>query len=252
MNDPQVIALEYSIEYGPEIDWSKAAPLDIAEENFDIRVENGRVRFSLKTHYGSEVEAKSAIENEYIPNWEFHVGLDRGPDTFRLRFDKSDIVDRNPQLGANTIGGNVRISVECSANLSPPMPRCYPKPNLDIRRSPDIDSMYHRYLGYVGGKEPLTAMAYFCLTVLESMAGGRKEAQTQFRVSRKVLKQISRLCSVKGGPDARKAEGRNEPHTQEEERFLKIAIKKLIRRAAEVEYNPKRNFEQITKSSISG
>ena len=32
--------------------------------------------------------------------------------------------------------------------------------------------MFHRYLGHIQGREPLSAMAYFCLTVLEQMGGG--------------------------------------------------------------------------------
>ena len=48
MNDPHVVALEYRIEHGPDIDWSRAAPLDVQEDRFDVRVENGRARFETQ------------------------------------------------------------------------------------------------------------------------------------------------------------------------------------------------------------
>ena len=110
MNDPHVVALEYRIEHGPDvIDWSLAASLDKEEDRFRVQAENGRVRFELKEHYPSEKEARSAVEADYIPNWEFVAGLARGPHAFTLRFDRSEIVDRNPPPGPPP----VELSSEC-------------------------------------------------------------------------------------------------------------------------------------------
>ena len=110
--------------------------------------------------------------------------------------------------------------------------------------------MFHRYLGHIQGREPLSAMAYFCLTVLEQMGGGRSVAAVRFGISKKVLRRISKLSTNKGGPSARKAIGSNAPHTPEEERFLKSAIQTLIRMAAEVEFGPDPEREKITLADI--
>ena len=67
MNDPHVVALEYRIEHGPNIDWSRAVPLAREEDRFRVLVETGRVRFEFKDHHASEEEARDALEADYIP-----------------------------------------------------------------------------------------------------------------------------------------------------------------------------------------
>ena len=252
MNDPHVVALEYRIEHGPVIDWSRAAPLNLEEDRFHVRAENGRVRFNLKEHYASEDEARLAVEANYIPNWEFHVGLVRGPNAFRLRFDRAEIVDRNPSPGPPTLSARVSLGpITAQADLARPAPPAFPDPpRTGIRRSPDVDSMFHRYLGHLEGREPLSAMAYFCLTVLEHAAGGRPEAAARFGISRNVLVRISKLSANKGGSSARKAIGSDVPYTPEDKRFLKSAVQTLIRRVAEVEYGPDARRKKITLADI--
>ena len=164
MNDPHVVALEYRIEHGPDVvDWSRTAPLHVEEGGFDVQAANGRVRFELKDHHASEEAARFVVEARYIPNWEFVAGLARGPNAFTLRFDRSEIVDRNPPpdppvLRVQLRSGMPRISVD----FGPPAPASFPAPPpAAIKRSPDVDSMYQRYLGHLEGKEPLSGMAYF-------------------------------------------------------------------------------------------
>ena len=252
MNDPHVVALHYRIEHGPDIDWSRAAPLDKDEPSFSVQAENGRVRFELKEHYPSEKEARSAVEDDYIRNWEFVVGLERGPDAFTLRFDRSEIVDRNPPPGPPPLRARTSFGgLTASANLAPPAPPAFPDPPpAAIKRSPDVNSMYHRYLGHLEGREPLPGMAYFCFTVLQQMGGGPANAPRHFGVSNSVLKRIRTLSAYKGGTDARKEDGRNAPYTPEEERFLRSAIKTLIHRAAEVESGAHPRRRKITLADV--
>ena len=254
MNDPHVVALNYRIEHGPDVvDWSLAAPLDKGEHRFRVRAENGRVRFELKEHYASEQAARFAVEPDYIRNWEFVVGLAWGPNAFKLRFDHSEIVDRSPPPGPPPLSVRFRSGVPTiSVTLAPPAPPTFPEPPPDaIKRSPDVDSMYQHYLRHLEGGEPLPAMAYFCLTKLEQMAGGRDAAAMRFGISKKLLRQIGELSTNKGGPSARKAAGHAVSHTPEEKRFLKSAIATLIRRAAEVEYGPDPSRPKITLADIS-
>ena len=206
------------------------------------------LRFNLKEHYATEEDARFSVEADYIPNWEFEVGLNRGPDAFRLRFDHSDIIDRNPPPGPPPLSVRARAGVpRVSADLAPPMPPEFPAPPpVAIKRSPDVDSMFQHYLRHLGGGEPLPAMAYFCLTKLEQMAGGRANAAMTLRISKRVLGRIGELSSNKGGASARKAIGSTTPYTPEEERFLKSAVKRVIHRAAEVEHAPDPSRTEIT------
>ena len=248
MNDPHVVALHYRIEHGPDvIDWSRANPLDKEEPSFRVKAENGCVRFDLKEHYPSEKAARSAVEAGYIPNWEFIVGLAQGPNAFTLRFDRSEIVDRNPPPGPPPLSGHIRAGpAAISGNLAPSKPTFFPEPQTAIERSSDVDNMYHRYLGHLEGREPLPGMAYFCFTVLQKMAGGNTNAARHFGVSNNVLVRIRTLSARKGGTGARKEDGRKAPYTPEEKHFLKSAIKALIHRAAEVESGPDPGRAKIT------
>ena len=61
-------------------------------------------------------------------------------------------------------------------------------------------TMYDRYTGYLQGREPLTSMAYFCLTMLtKHLNKGRKKAATKYRIGDSILKDIERLSSIKVG-----------------------------------------------------
>ena len=163
MNDPHVVALHYRTEHVPDVvDWSRAAPMDKEEHRFRMRAANGRVRFELKEHCASEEAARFAVETDHIRNWEFVVGLERGPNAFTLRFDHSEIVDRKPPPGPPRLIAHARLGgLTARTNLAPPTPPAFPEPPpASIRRSPDVDSMYRRYLGHLDGKEPLSRMAY--------------------------------------------------------------------------------------------
>jgi len=248
MNDPHVVALEYRIKHGPGIDWSQADSLDKDEPGFRVQVGGGRVRFEFKEHYASEEAARSAVEADYIPNWEFVVGLVRGPNAFTLRFDRPEIIDRKPTPGRISLAGRLTLELSADPVALQIQPHAYPEPPpTALKRSPDVDSMYRRYLGHLEGKEPLPGMAYFCLTVFERM---HDTAAQHFGVSTKVLKHIRKLSAYKGGTGARKEDGRKASYTREEERFLKSAVRTLIRRAAEVEYGPDPSRKKITLADI--
>ena len=110
--------------------------------------------------------------------------------------------------------------------------------------------MFRRYMGHLEGREPLSAMAYFCLTVLEHMGVSRSKAAARFDISENVLVEISKLSAYKGESSARKVIGSRAPHTPEDERFLNSAIQTPIGRAAKVEYGPDPEREKITLADI--
>jgi hypothetical protein len=76
-------------------------------------------------------------------------------------------------------------------------------------------------------------MAYFCLTVLETVSGSRKNAARRFSVDVQVLKRIGVLASKHGDrTNARKASS-TEPLTGSEEAWLDAAIKAVIFRVGD-------------------
>ncbi len=112
----------------------------------------------------------------------------------------------------------------------------YPDPPVGIAVDADAETMLFRYSRYRQGRDTLAGMAYFCLTVLEHSAGNRAVAAAKYYVSETVLRTLGRLTGEKGGTDARKSEGRAQDFTPAECRWVEEAVKKLIRRAAELAY----------------
>lgn len=260
MNDPHVVALIYTIDPDVSSDYSQAKPLDCEEDKFSIRIENKKIRFTMKEHYASVEEARQVVK-EYIRDWEFIVGLESGPNAFKLDFLKPEIVDRNPpprqqgwaNVSATITAGVPKITAKASAL---PIPRPYPlPPSRKMKITPDVQSMYDRFMGYRSGKEPLPSMAYFCLTVFEAAAGQhtsrRKAAAKKYGVSQEMLKKIGDLSTNSGGPQARKASGLVQTLTNQEHRFLKEAVAVIIRRAAEVAHDPNQITPEISMSDFS-
>ena len=143
MNDPHVVALNYRIDHGDTIDYSRAEPLDREEPGFRLTVEDGKVRFELKEHYATEEQAREAVA-EYIRVWEFDATLEYGSsDSFRLAFDNPEIVDRKPTPGqidvvARGVAGFASLAV--SVQTQPP---AYPEPPSDIALNPDAGRQNH-------------------------------------------------------------------------------------------------------------
>ena len=102
MNDPHVVALIYDIEHGASVDYEEAEPFIREEPAFRLEVKDKKARFELKGHYAKESAARESIE-EYIRVWEFDACLNNGSDSFKLRFDKAEIKDRNPTPGQVSI-----------------------------------------------------------------------------------------------------------------------------------------------------
>ena len=117
--------------------------------------------------------------------------------------------------------------------------------------------MWARYEAHINDKEPVAAMAYFCLTVLEKCGGGEKRkgrrgrAAETYRVDLDVLDKIGKLTSEQGGTQARKAEGLEKEFSQEEVQFLRKAIPKLIWRASEVARDRSGCYKQIRLKDLT-
>ena len=232
MNDPHVAALIYKIEHGQSVDYRKAQPMDHEETGFSVKVADQQVRFEFKEHYAAEDVARGAIE-DYIRAWEFGAGLENGPDYFKLKFDYAQIEDRKPTPGVVMVHARpARFEVTVGKVTCVVSPGCYPPPPSVVPITPDVQTMYDRYMGYRQGREPLTTMAYFCLNILERSTEEnhpRKAAAKKYGIRLEVLDKIGRLSSGKGGQQARKASGTNNNLTAQDRRFLEKEIKAIIR-----------------------
>lgn len=253
MNDPHVVALLYDFLPEPSVDYSEAEPLNSGEAAFDLTVEDGVARFDLKEHYATEEEARGIVD-AFIAKWRLYARLRRPSHAFELRFRRAIIEDRNPIAGAIYLRGGVRSDVRISASLTVGH-RHYPAPPPSaLAITPDVQSMYDRFVRYLDGKEPLPSMAYFCLTVLEGLPGvaksPRKAAGQIYRIDKAVLDTIGSLTANKGGTQARKLKGAGEELDANEVRFLRRAVGTIILRMAEMAADPDRDYPTIRMSDL--
>jgi hypothetical protein len=249
MNSPQVVALIYHIEHNESVSYEDAKSFVRNEPEFRVKIKDKEVCFELNKHYATESEARESVK-EYIHVWELDAGLRHGPDYFKLKFDRAKIVDRNPtpgviEVSATFIGG----AATGSFNLIV-APANYPSPPSGLSIDPDVQTMYDRYMNHRRGYEPLPSMAYFCLTILEYIAKTRKATAQHFNISKGVLDKIGELSSKKGGPSEARKAGAYDDLTEQERRFLKEAVKKMIYRAAEKINDPAKNLSQISLSDL--
>ena len=215
--------------------------MDHEETGFSVKVADQQVRFEFKEHYAAEDVAREAIE-DYIRAWEFGAGLKNGPDYFKLKFDYAQIEDRKPTPGVLMVHARpVRFEVTVGKATCVVSPACYPPPSGVMLITADVQTMYDRYMGYRQGREPLTTMAYFCLTILERSTKknhSREVAAKTHGIEFEVSQRDRPPFLEERRPASEKGEWHEQYLTAQDRRFLEEAIKAIIRRAAEKAYAP--------------
>ena len=257
MNNSQ-ITVQYRVEHENFVDYSGAESVYEEEEEFSIRMEEGRVYFVMKCNCPTVQSAKEVVE-PYIDNWGLHVALTGRPGQFKLTFEKAEIKD----LRTGSVEHYVDAGPAHWQFSIPVIPGPYPRPpkGVSLKRSDDVELMFNLYEAFYDDREKLTGIAYFCLTMLEKLAGGskhggrrkrmpkrREEASSKFKIKGYVLNEVAYLSSEKGGKtEARKADGAEEGFdlTEDERTFLENAVMMSIRRVAEEAHSPGKAFEWI-------
>ena len=255
MNDPHVVALIYNVDPSLAEVYSNAKALDHDNETFRITSHVGQIRFEMKQHYATEAEARKVVE-PFIRQWQFYADLEPPRYKIRLTFDRCELVDRKPTPGVHALRATLRSKYTGSAQLVVTYPHYPQPPRVGLTITPTVESMYVRYCGYVAGREPLTTMAYFCLTVLENAnrrgtTRARRTAAREYRIAESVLKKVGNLTATKGGLFARKASGMGSDLDPDDRRFLEAAVPALILRAAEVASDPNRSYHEIQVADLT-
>jgi len=260
MNDPKVIALLYTVEPAKAGRYDKADPLRYScSPEFDLTVEDKIARFEFRKFYAYASEAREAVE-PFIQHWEFQTSMRVRSDGFMLRYKEAEIVDRNPlppeqkpasQKARARAVFSSNFSVRAEATVVSPH---YPSPpasgSVDLD-DPCVVKMKSRYEKYSLGRTTLPDAVNICLTSLEEKYKGRSAAAKAIGVSEKILNKIGDLGSNKGGMDeARKAVGTDKDFTDQERRFLKEALKKIIIRTAQVAADDSQRHPQITMADL--
>lgn len=249
MNDPHVEALIYRVVHNERVSYDKAKPLNYENETFNITVKEKSATFEMKVHFSTEQEARETIE-PFIKRWELKAVLTLGPGEFGLEFERSHVIDRKPPPGIVLYPQLAEFGIVIGSPTMTVERNCYPSIAENIAINPDVEVMCRRYALYREGKDTLAAMAYFCLTVIESSAGNRSAIKTRFGISTRVTSTLARLSSEHGGMSARKSDGVQKEFTNSERNWLQQTISVLIFRAAEIAHDPTGPRPEITMADL--
>lgn len=169
MRDPHVETLHYTINSHKSISYQNAKPMDFSNDLAEFDIADGNLTVKPLEHFADEDAAKRAVES-YLMAWEMDVNLNSKIGTIEFKFERSEIVDRNPPKPGESItleaqsgsylavGDNVKLCHHLSE---------YPKPPSAFISTPDVEIGYRRWISHNKGKESLQTMAYFVLTQLE-------------------------------------------------------------------------------------
>lgn len=252
MNDPHVEALFYKIEHADSVDYSGSQPVDQEADEFRVKIEDDQVCFELKKHYPTVNSAKDVVDR-YARVWELEVLLRDPYQEFKLRYSHPKVVDRRPVPGQITVDAG---HVSWSFNMPEPtvtVGKPYPQPPPELTLDPyddDVDTLAYRWNEYIHGRRDLITVAYFCLTVLEKRAGGRKEkrkkAANVFGISFDDLDSVGEITGTKGGKSfARKTDAVKNELSDKEKRFLERAVCLMIRRLSENALDPTKSLDKV-------
>jgi len=243
MRDPHVVSLRYRVESAATVTFNNPPALEHESNKFRMRLESGTAIFELKEHLPS-IEVARGIVDAFVRAWELDVALNSGRREITFVYENAEVIDRNPpppgeprviQVSGIASGTSFGIATLSVAQ------REYPPPPRYFTLNPDVETLWHRFEGYTQGREPLLAMAYFCLTLLEAQAGSRKKTEKAYRIHYAVLSKLGELTTNKGDKEtARKTKDAKTfvPLTKIEIRWIEAALKAIIRRVGEIDTTP--------------
>ncbi len=237
--DYHVVSLTYSVKHTEDVTYDAPPPVAFETTEARFHLADAKLACYMKIHFAAEAEARAVVE-PVLRAWELAADLRLGIRKLRFQFEKAEVIDRTPMPpGRGNIYAHLKVVSALTASLGTVSThvtlQAYPEPPGDFRITPDVETLSNRYQGYRDGREPLLSMAYFCLTVLEAAAGGRREAATTYNIEYDVLKKLGELTSVRGDPrTARKMlTPPMPPLSGAEDAWLQETIKQIIWRVGD-------------------
>lgn len=253
MNDPHVKSLRYSVHTPDRVSFQGAPPLSVEIDGFRLLLEDDILIVEPDCHFASEQEARAVLD-DILASWEIDVAMNYGEREIKFVFESSEIIDREPPPPGSPLVVQVKAAIVVTsavgATVSVTRGKFPPPPKL-FRITPDTETLWHRFERYKNGHEPLPAMAYFCITVLEGIFGDRMEAARSCNISKTVLKTLAKLSTEKGDTvSARKYPRKSSPvpHSAAEIAWMEAALKAIVRRLGEI--NQMTTLPQISMKDL--
>jgi len=257
MRDPHVVALRYRVVPDETVAFDRPPPTEWKTEAFHMQLADDLATFKMIEHYASEKAARECVD-DYLRAWEIDVALQFGHPEIRFEFEGADVIDRDPPLPGSgqvihakvALAGAIGLAATVTAHVTRGK---YPDAPRAFVASIDVRTMWLHYEEYRKGRERLVDMGNVCLTLLEGNAGTREKAARQYGISSKVLDKLGYLVSAVGDDrTARKLKKLREfrAHTHAEIVWVEAAVKALIRRVGEWEFDHEASRRKLTMSDL--
>jgi hypothetical protein len=235
VNDPHVSHLRYRLIPASFVELVDGPAIEVETNAFRAKLAESYLILEMRAHFASESEAR-CVGDPFANGWSIASGLRRGRAEVAFEFEAAEIVDRAPPSDGQG---------HASASLRMPMPQLqftatstpiqigFPRAAPSFLASREVEVLWARHQAYVEGREPIASMAYFCLTFVETLAGGdRRRAAEKYKISHNVLQRIGHLTSDGRGDHltARKIVPTKplEPLSQSDLLWLEAAVRIMI------------------------
>ena len=231
MNDPHVTAVNYELVF--EKDFIYAPPpgeITYLVSDFQIAVEGLKVAFRPEKHFADRASARAKAD-AIVGAWELKLAMDLRTLGVALEYVSTDLVDRAPTPGVIEVQleATALATVTCAGTLTRTFRDYVPRPDADFIVTPNVESLWQRYRMHKEGKEPLLGMAYFCLTLVRSHAGGLGSASQAFNIELQLLRKIGELTSTRGDMrSARKMSSAVQSLSSVEQSWVDEAVRSII------------------------
>lgn len=237
MKNSQVIELYYRLETIKTVDFKAAPPIEGETTAFNYSLNNGKLTIKLKQHCSSVEEAQNLVD-DFLRSWEIDDAIRNSRKRIEFVFDNVKIIDPNNPNNIIIYTGGVSLKIGGSGEMKSIYPR-YPSPPNFFKISPDVQTLWQRYEGYLNNHEPLQSMANACRTFPISLAGNKKNAAQKFAIDIKVLNKLGELTAENRGDkkSVRKFKSGVSPRPLSpiENEWIKAALMAIIRRVGEID-----------------
>jgi hypothetical protein len=254
--DPHAARLHYRVVPAEGIEFRDPPEREWAMGDFRARVHAGEAAVEMVRHCATEEEARALVEPA-LAAWEIEAGLRRGSPEWRFAFERAEVIDRAPsrEPASRGLAGTARVTVQVGPATLLVSPLRYPEPPVGFVASHAVRWMWLHWVAYRQDREPLAAMAYLCLTILERDLGVNKRKdravfERQLGIAAAVVNELGRLTAQVGDElDARKANDPERVHrafTPQERDWIERVVLAMIRRAGEWAFDSTQSFTLLT------
>jgi hypothetical protein len=237
MAEPRLASLSYRVlcRVPERWDLSNLGGQSFSLGGFDCEIEGQSLEARPRVDFPDEESARAELE-PLLDQWEAVIELERQvPVRFRFRGsyisqpaevdEQGNITRRAGVLAAVEMRASGRVVTGVSS-LPPPSPFSEPA---------ELRVLRERIRDYRHGRERLLALGYFAYTTFTGHYGGGRNVAKAMKVEPAVFEMLNELTSKRTSPEHGRKAIRGPALSDEEHRWVEVAVVALAKRMGEVE-----------------